>query len=70
MPSVVNLFKLATILGVPAEDLYLEIKTTAAHEVKEKQTPLKNENEWIRRMKLRHTARSPQAAEPIKKIEP
>lgn len=53
MPSVTNLFKLATVYGVTAEDLYREIRVTAGREVEEKQVSLKNENEWARRMKLR-----------------
>ena len=53
MPSVANLFKLATVFGVPAEGLYREIRANAAREVEEKRTSLKNENEWVRRMKLR-----------------
>jgi len=53
MPSVANLFKLATVFDVPAEDLYKEIKAAAAKEVEEKKASLKNENEWVRRMKLK-----------------
>jgi transcriptional regulator with XRE-family HTH domain len=50
MPSVANLFKLATVFGVPAEELYKEIRSTAAREVEARQTSLKEENEWVRRM--------------------
>jgi hypothetical protein len=59
MPSVGNLFKLATVLGVAAEDLYREIRATAAKEVEEKRVSLKNENEWVRRMKIKDAAFSP-----------
>jgi transcriptional regulator with XRE-family HTH domain len=52
MPSVVNLFKLATVLGIAAEELYREIKASATKEVEEKRISLKNENEWVRRMML------------------
>jgi len=55
MPSVANLFKLATVLGVPTEDIYREIRATATEEVEEKRVSLKNENEWVRRMKLKQT---------------
>ena len=55
MPSVANLFKLATVLEVPPEDIYKEIRVTAAKEVEEKRVSLKDENEWVRRMKLRET---------------
>lgn len=55
MPSVVNLFKLATIFGVSAEELYKDIRGEAAQEVEEKRISLQNENEWVRRMKLRQT---------------
>jgi transcriptional regulator with XRE-family HTH domain len=51
MPSVANLFKLATVLGVPAEELYREIRMTAVRQVKEKREALETENEWVRRMK-------------------
>lgn len=57
MPSVINLFKLATVFGVPAEDLYREIRATATKEVEEKQVSLKNENEWVRRMRLREATK-------------
>lgn len=57
MPSVANLFKLATVLEVPPEDIYKEIRATASKEVGEKRASLKNENEWVRRMKLREAAR-------------
>lgn len=57
MPSVVNLFKLATVLGVTAKDLYQEIRTTATKEVEEKRVSLKNENEWVRRLRSRDTAK-------------
>lgn len=53
MPNVVNLFKLATVLRVPAEDLYKEIRMTAGKEVEKKGIALKEENEWVRRMKLK-----------------
>lgn len=53
MPSVANLFKLAVILDLPAEDIYREIRATAAKEVEEKRVSLKNENEWVRRMKMK-----------------
>lgn len=56
MPSVQNLFKLATVLGVAAEELYREIRVTATREVEEKRVSLKNENEWVRRMSLREVA--------------
>ena len=56
MPNVANLFKLASIYGVPPEELYREISVTAAHEVENKRASLKNENEWVRRMKLREAA--------------
>jgi len=51
MPSVANLFKLASVFGVPAEDLYKEIVIITAKEVEEKRVSLKNENEWVRRMR-------------------
>jgi transcriptional regulator with XRE-family HTH domain len=53
MPSVANLFKFATVLGLATKDLYREIRAAAAREVEEKRVELKNENEWVRRMKLR-----------------
>ena len=56
MPSVVNLFKLASIYDVPTEELYREISVTAARDVENKRASLKNENEWVRRMKLREVA--------------
>ena len=56
MPSVVNLFKLASIYGVPTEDLYREINVTAAQEVEDKRASLITENEWVRRMKLKEAA--------------
>jgi transcriptional regulator with XRE-family HTH domain len=62
MPSVANLFKLATILGVPAEELYKEIRGNAVREVEEKRVSLQNENEWVRRMKLRQTTETQEAA--------
>lgn len=58
MPSVANLFKLATVYGVAAEELYQEIRATAAREVEEKRVSLENENEWVRRMKLRQAAQA------------
>jgi transcriptional regulator with XRE-family HTH domain len=57
MPSVQNLFKLATVLEVSPEDIYKEIGATAGKEVEEKRVSLKVENERIRRMKLRDAAR-------------
>jgi transcriptional regulator with XRE-family HTH domain len=51
MPSVMSLFKLATVLGVSAEDLYTEISATATKEVEKKRSSLIHENEWVRRMK-------------------
>lgn len=62
MPSVANLFKLATVLGVSAEALYKEISMNAAREVEEKRVSLQNENEWVRRMKLRQVAETLEAA--------
>ncbi len=56
MPSVANLFKLATVFGVVAEEIYEEIRATAAREVEEKRVSLKDENEWVRRMKLKQEA--------------
>ena len=56
MPSVVNLFKLASIYDVPTEELYREISVTEAREIENKRASLKNENEWVRRMKLREAA--------------
>ena len=56
MPSVQNLFKLATVLEVPPEDIYKEIRATASIEVQEKRASLKVENEWVRRMRLREVA--------------
>lgn len=56
MPNVMNLFKLATIFGVQAEELYKEIRAMATKEVEEKSASLKKENEWVRRMKLRQGA--------------
>ena len=53
MPSVANLFKLATVFSVPAEELYREIRVITAKEVEEKRVSLKEENEWVRRMKER-----------------
>ena len=57
MPNVANLFKLGTVLGVSAEDLYQEIRATAMQEVEEKRMALKDENEWVRRMGLREAAK-------------
>ena len=62
MPSVANLFKLATVFGVSAEALYKEISISAAREVEEKRVSLQTENEWVRRMKLRQTAETLEAA--------
>jgi transcriptional regulator with XRE-family HTH domain len=62
MPSVANLFKLATVFGVPAEDLYREMRATAAKEVEAKRASLKEENEWVRRMKLRDTSKLVESA--------
>jgi transcriptional regulator with XRE-family HTH domain len=53
MPSVANLFKLATILNVSAEGLYREIRETIIKEVENKRMSLQNENEWLRRMRLK-----------------
>ncbi len=58
MPSVANLFKLSTVLEVPPEDIYKEIRATASKEVEEKRVSLKNENEWVRRMRLREVTRT------------
>ena len=59
MPSVANLFKLATIFGVPAEDLYQEIRVHTSREVEEKRVSLETENEWVRRMKERAKPMAP-----------
>lgn len=56
MPNVANLFKLATVYGVSPDDLYREIRATAAREVEEKRVSLETENEWVRRMRLRKEA--------------
>ena len=56
MPSVQNLFKLATVLEVPAENIYKDVRIEAAKEVEEKRASLKVESEWVRRMKLRQAA--------------
>ena len=56
MPSVANLFKLATVYGVPPEELYREIRATTMREVEEKRISLEGENEWVRRMRLRKEA--------------
>ena len=58
MPSAMNLFKLSTVLEVPPEDIYKEIRATASKEVEEKRVSLLNENEWVRRMKLREVTRT------------
>jgi transcriptional regulator with XRE-family HTH domain len=55
MPSVANLFKLATVFGVTAEELYRDVRATAVKEVEEKRVSLRKENEWVRRMRLRQT---------------
>jgi hypothetical protein len=52
----VNLFKLSTVLGVSAEDIYKEMWVTAIREVEEKKLSLSEENEWLRRSKQRETA--------------
>lgn len=62
MPSVANLFKLATVYGVSAEELYREIRATAMREVEEKRITLENENEWVRRMRLREATKVQDAA--------
>jgi transcriptional regulator with XRE-family HTH domain len=62
MPSVANLFKLATVFGVPAEELYKEIRVNAAHEVEKKRVSLQHENEWVRRMRLRQAMETQEAA--------
>lgn len=41
------------LFGVTTEDLYQETRVTAAREVEEKEASLKDENEWVRRVKLR-----------------
>ncbi len=56
MPNVANLFKLATVYGVSAEELYREVRATATQEVEEKRISLHSENEWVRRMRLREGA--------------
>jgi len=56
MPSVVNLFKLSTVLKVPPEELYKEIGATATEEVEGKRLSLKGDNEWVRRMRLKQAA--------------
>lgn len=61
MPSVANLFKLAAVFDVPVEDLYREIRAIAALEVEEKRASLKNENEWVRRIKLREVTKGLEA---------
>jgi transcriptional regulator with XRE-family HTH domain len=58
MPSVANLFKLARVLGVTTENLYPEIGATAVQEVEEKRVSLQNENEWVRRMRLRDAVKA------------
>lgn len=60
MPSVQNLFKLAAVFGVPVEDLYREIRMIAGKEVEEKRVSLKNENEWVRRMRLKEGSKTAQ----------
>jgi transcriptional regulator with XRE-family HTH domain len=55
MPSVVNLFKLAHVLGVTAENLYRDIRMTTTNEVEEKRVSLNTENEWVRRMRVKET---------------
>ena len=62
MPSVANMFKLSTVLDVSPEELYREIKANAAQEVEQKRVSLAVENEWVRRMKLRHALEAPEAA--------
>ena len=62
MPNVANLFKLAHVLGVTTEDLYGEIRTSTTKEVEEKRVSLQNENEWVRRMRLRDAERAQETA--------
>ena len=47
MPSVENLFKLAAIFGVSAEELYRELKAISAKDVEEKRAS--GLSEWERR---------------------
>lgn len=62
MPSVVNLFKLASIYSVRAEDLYREIKAIAVREVEEKRISLESESEWVRRMKMKQMTETRESA--------